>query len=257
MSSEHGHGEQQPSHPNQHTTAEEEPLLGGAGGEGMTGGQSLACNFIRGTAALAQVGALVLVATVWASVFSHHMIIFDAHPMLNSLGILIMVEAVLVLQPTGFYDLVQKRKAAYVHATLTMLAVAAFATASTIVLWHKYHSHIGHFESAHAYLGATTYTLILLQALVGFTQLFTPQLYGGEEKAREIYKYHRIFGYVVILPLLLTTAVAATFTPYASHVLKISTWPVVLACLAIVFGIYRRINISKLKGHRQVIRERE
>lgn len=81
----------------------------------MTEVQSLVYNLIQGPAALAQVGALVLVATVWASVFSHHMIIFDAHPMLNSLGILIMVEAVLVLQPTGFYDLVQKMKVSLIY----------------------------------------------------------------------------------------------------------------------------------------------
>jgi len=244
---EHGRGE--------HTTVEEEPLLGGAGGVGLAEGQSLAFNLIQGTAALAQVGVLVFVAVVWASVFSHPMIIFDGHPIANSLGILIAVQAVLVLQPTGFYDIVQKKRAAYVHATLAVLAAAAFIAASLIVLWHKYHSHLKHFKSTHSYLGAITYSLILLQALVGFTQLFTPQLYGGEAKARKIYRYHRVFGYAVILPLLLVTAVAATLTPYVVTVLHISTWPLVLASLAIVLGLYPRIKVAKLKGHNPTARE--
>ena len=117
---------------------------------------------------------------------------------------------------------------------------------------------VPHFKSAHSYLGVTTYILIVLQFLVGFTQLFTPQLYGGEENAKKIYRFHRIFGYVVILPLLLVTAVAATYTYYVANVLQIKTWPVVLACLAIFMGVYSRIKIAKLKGHSPpVVRERE
>ena len=99
---------------------------------------------------------------------------------------------------------------------------------------------------------------MLLQTLVGFTQLFTPQLYGGVPNAKKIYKYHRIFGYFVILPLLLITTIFATFTPYVAGVLKISTWPVVLACLAIVLGIYPGVKIAKLKGHGPpVVHQRE
>jgi len=254
---EHGHEERQPSHPDLRATAEEEPLLEGAGGVSIVEGQSLVYNFTQGTAALAQVGGLVLVAIVWASVFTHPVEIFDGHPLLNSLGILLVVQGVLVLQPTGFHDPVQKKRAAYFHATLIMLADAAFIAASAIVLWHKYDNHLEHFKSAHGYLGVITYILVLLQTLVGFTQLFTPQLYGGEENAKKIYKYHRIFGYFVILPLLLITAITATFTPYVADVLQISTWPMVLASLAIVLGVYRGVKVAKLKGHVQTVLERE
>ena len=43
-------------------------------------------------------------------VYSDHMIITDAHTILNLFGLRLMVRTVLVLQPTGLYDLVPKRK---------------------------------------------------------------------------------------------------------------------------------------------------
>jgi len=231
--------------------AEDEPLLARPGDVlVMSEGQSLATNLVQGTAPLAQIGGLVLLLVVWASIFMHKMIIFDGHPMLNSLGILFAIEAVLVLQPTGLYNLVQKKRAAYVHAILVLLAAASFISAVTIVLWHKQHSHIPHLESIHSKFGLTTYIIIVLQALVGFTQLFLPSLYGGEENAKKIYKYHRVFGYGVVLPLLLVTVILATKTYYGEHVLKIKTWAVVLASIAIVAGIYPRVKVSKLRGYR-------
>lgn len=94
-------------------------------------------HLVSGTAPLAQAGGLVLVIIVWASVLVHKMIIFDGHPMLNSLAVLFAIQAVLVLQPTGLYDMVQKKRAAYVHATFVALAAVSFAAALGIVLWHK------------------------------------------------------------------------------------------------------------------------
>lgn len=46
----------------------------------MSEDQSLAYNLIQGTAPLAQVGGLVLLGLVWASVFMHKPIVFDGHP---------------------------------------------------------------------------------------------------------------------------------------------------------------------------------
>jgi len=231
--------------------AENEPLLARPGDVlAMSEEQSLATNLIQGTAPLAQMGGFVLVLVVWASIFMHKMIIFDGHPMLNSLGILFAIEAVLVLQPTGLYNLVQKKRAAYIHATFVLLAAASFISAVAIVVWHKQHNHIHHLESIHSKFGLATYIIIVLQALVGFTQLFLPSLYGGEENAKKIYKYHRVFGYGVVLPLLLVTVILATKTTYGGHVLKIKTWAVVLASVAIVAGIYPRVKVSKLRGYR-------
>lgn len=66
-----------------------------------------------------------------------------------------------------------------------------------------------------------------------------------------MYKYHRIVGYTIILPLLLVTVVLATRTNYGGRVLKIKTWAVVLAGVAVVLGIYSRIKVSKLGVRRE------
>ncbi|KAF8456683.1 eukaryotic cytochrome b561-domain-containing protein [Terfezia claveryi] len=236
--------------PREHEPREHEPLLGRQEDVVIGEDHSLAYNWIQGTAPLAQVGGLVLICMVWASVLTHKMIGFDGHPMLNSLGVLLVIEAILVLQPTGFYNMMQKKRAAYVHASLSALAAASFASALVIVIWHKQHFHIPHFESMHSKFGAATYALIVAQALVGFTQLFIPQIYGSEENAKKMYKYHRFFGYAVILPMLLVTIILATGTYYGASVLHLKTWAAVLAGIAIVAGIYPRVKISKLRGDR-------
>lgn len=111
---------------------------------------------------------------------------------------------------------------------------------------------VPHFESLHAKFGAATYIAIAAQTLVGFTLLFIPQIYGGEEKAKSIYKYHRVFGYAIILPMLLVTVVLATTTYYGARILHIKTWAIVLAGIAIVAGVYPRIKVAKLRGYRRM-----
>ena len=65
-----------------------------------------------------------------------------------------------------------------------------------------------------------------------------------------MYKYHRFFGYAIILPMLLVSVILSTKTYYGAHVLNIKTWATVLAGIAIVGGIYPRVKISKLRGYR-------
>lgn len=65
---------------------ETEPLLGRPGDVVMEENHSIAHNLIQGTAPLAQAGGLMLLLVVWASVFTHKMIIFDGHPVCGPLG---------------------------------------------------------------------------------------------------------------------------------------------------------------------------
>jgi len=80
---------------------------------------------------------------------------------------------------------------------------------------------------------------------VGFTQYFTPALYGGEENAKKIWKYHRGSGYVVFT-LALVTVAAATQTTYNKHVLDIKLWAVIVASVITLAGIVPRIKKQKL-----------
>jgi hypothetical protein len=196
-----------------------------------------------GTAVIAQVGIILLAASVWASIFLHPLILFSAHPLLNSAGILVITQSILILQPT--HTAQQKRQGTLTHAWLNNFGLE-FLVAGLIVIEINKFSHNGtHFVSPHAILGLTTYILLALQTLVGFTQYFTPQLYGSVERAKSIYKWHRISGYVV-LTLLLATVAAATQTDFNKTTLDIKLWAVLISAVLVLIGVFPRIKKQKL-----------
>lgn len=101
-----------------------------------------------------------------------------------------------------------------------------------------------HFESPHARLGLLFYILVYVQALVGFTQYYVPQLYGGVDNAKAVYKYHRMSGYV-IATLGLATICAASWTTYSLNVAHIQHWAVIVASVLVLAGVVPRIRLSK------------
>lgn len=145
----------------------------------------------------------------------------------------------------------QKRKGTWTHAGLNNVALLT-AIAGLVVIEYNKIAHNGtHFVSPHAILGLISYILLLIQTIVGFTQYFVPQLYGGEEKAKKLYKYHRVFGYIIFI-LLLSTVAAATETDFNKNVLGIQLWAVIAASIITLVGVVPRIRLAKfgyLAGH--------
>ncbi|KAI0076653.1 hypothetical protein K474DRAFT_1622531, partial [Panus rudis PR-1116 ss-1] len=179
-------------------------------------------------------------------VFSQPLFLFSAHPLLNSVAIALLLESTLLLQPTSSNTPKAKRTGAIVHSILNMTAFLAMYAAFIVMIVNKAQHHGNHFESAHARLGLITYILIFLQVTVGMVQFYFPSLVGGEERAKAIYKYHRISGYVIFL-FISMTAIAVTYTPYiAITYFYLPTW-FVLLCLAFVLsGVIARVNPRKL-----------
>ncbi|KAK1080502.1 hypothetical protein LTR33_005491 [Friedmanniomyces endolithicus] len=159
--------------------SEQSPLLGGPGDAtqqdkplyynfiiAMT--SAMALTFMAGTGVVAQAGAWILAAIVWGAVFSNDLILFSAHPLLNSAAVLFFIQAILILQPT--HTAKQKKQGTYTHAALNNVALLA-AVAGLIVIEYNKIDHGGkHFESPHAILGLITYIMVAGQALVGITQ---------------------------------------------------------------------------------------
>jgi len=222
---------------------EEEPLLGRPGDVKQEDGKPLWANLWIGTGVVAQAGIWILAAIVWGAIFSHQLIFFSAHPLLNSAGILLATQATLILQPT--HTPTQKRQGTYIHAVVHLLSFGSLLAGLIIIEKNKFGHGGTHFESPHAILGLITYILFLLQALVGFTQFFTPKLYGGVENAKKIYRYHRLSGYVV-LTVALATVCAATQTDYSLGVLGIQLWAVIVASVITLAGVFPRIKKQKL-----------
>jgi len=222
---------------------EDEPLLGRPGDASQTPEQPLYHNLFSGTAVVAQAGLALLIPLIWASVLLNPIILFSAHPLLNSAGILLLVESLLVLQPTHTPS--QKRQGTIAHALGLNFALDLLVAGLVVIEVNKF-SHKGiHFESPHAILGLITYILLGLQALVGFTQYFVPQLYGSVDRAKSIYKWHRLSGYV-ILTLIIATVAAATQTTYNKTVLDIKLWAVLLSGVLVLVGVFSRVKKQKL-----------
>ncbi|CAL3963250.1 unnamed protein product [Diplocarpon coronariae] len=227
----------------QQGTGEDEPLLGRPGDAAQPEGRPLYYNLIIGTAIIAQAGIVLLTASVWASVFLHPLILFSAHPLLNSAGLLVLTQSILLLQPT--HTPAQKRQGTVSHFILNNVALDALVAGLIVIEYNKM-SHGGiHFVSAHAILGLVTYILLGIQALVGFTAYYVPQLYGSVENAKSLYKWHRLSGYLV-LTLLLATVAAATQTDYNKNVLGIRLWAVIISSALILVGVIPRIKKQKL-----------
>ncbi|KAF2735397.1 hypothetical protein EJ04DRAFT_491739 [Polyplosphaeria fusca] len=223
---------------------EEEPLLGRRGDANQMDGQPLYQNLWIGTAPLAQAGIWILAAIVWGAIFSHKLIFFSAHPLLNSAGLLLVTQAALILQPTHTPS--QKREGTLVHFAFNLVGVSALLVGLIVIEINKGPNPAhGRFTSPHAIFGLIFYISIFLQALVGFTQYFTPGLYGGVDNAKKVWKYHRMSGYVVAT-IGLATVCAASWTTFNLDALHIQHWAVIVASVLVLVGLVPRIHLQKL-----------
>ncbi|DAA76431.1 TPA_exp: putative Cytochrome b561 [Trichophyton benhamiae CBS 112371] len=213
----------------------------GSGGRGSTaGGGWDADSALLGTASLAQVGILINVALVWSGIFTHDLIFFSPHPLLNSVGILLTVQAILVVQPTRTPQ--QKQTGALTHFGFLAVANLAFISALIIIEINKQSHPETRFSSVHGVLGLITYIIIFLQSAVGVAQYFFPEtIFGSVENGKKIYKWHRVSGYVLFV-LELAVVIAATKTDYNVKTLHIGFWPVIISAFLTFAGVVARVK---------------
>ena len=155
---------------------------------------------------------------------------------------LFFVQGILILQPT--HTAKQKKQGTYTHAALNDVAFLAAVAGLIVIEYNKFDHDGDHFVSPHAILGLITYIMIVLQLFVGITQYFTPGLYGGVDNAKALYKYHRVFGYLTLVMMLVTVCLA-TQTDFNVNVLQMQLWAIVVACVIIMIGVVPRIRLSK------------
>ncbi|CAG8940348.1 unnamed protein product [Penicillium salamii] len=199
-------------------------------------------NIFTGTASAAQAGIWILAALVWQGVLNQPLSLFTPHPLLGISGLLLQVQAALVLQPTATPQ--QKLTGTRIHYIVQLLSVVFFLSAFTIIEINK-GTH-PHFVSPHGVLGLLTVIIIVLQALVGVFQFFLPvTVFGSVDAGKRIYKYHRWSGYVLLL-LEMATVVAATQTTYNLAAIHIPLWGVLVSVVLVLVGVGARIEKRKL-----------
>ncbi|KAI2634272.1 eukaryotic cytochrome b561-domain-containing protein [Hypomontagnella submonticulosa] len=244
MASATGIPQHPPIDPDNDGQGDLEPLLGRPGDASQREDAPIIKNLVIGTGVIAEAAAILLVASVWAAVFLNGpLILFSVHPLAQSMGMLILIQSILVLQPTHTGQ--QKQVGQKIHAGLNFLAFAIFAVGVISIEVNKFKSNGAHFHSVHGYLGAIASFWFLAQYVVGFTMFAVPQLYGGEAKAKSIWKYHRSSGYVLLL-LLCATITSATQTDYNIAVLGLKLWAMIVIVVLMIIGIFPRIKKQKL-----------
>lgn len=225
--------------------SEAEPLLERHGDAVVPERAGIVRGLFTKTGLLSEAGVLVLCGSIWTGIASSPVVFFSGHPIAMSTAIFILTQSVLVQQPITSEDLDGKRRGQYIHAALNLAAFIALITGFTIVEISVAQMKGSHFPSTHSVFGLLTLLSLVVQYIVGFTMWMTPSVYGGADRAKSLYRYHRYGGYFILL-MILTTAITATLTGYNRGVLGIQTWVVGLGAVLVVIGVFARIQKRKL-----------
>ncbi|OLL22808.1 Cytochrome b561 [Neolecta irregularis DAH-3] len=232
-----------PTDTEQSQSGSDTPLLGRAGDATQSERAAIWTNLLTGTAPVAQVGIFVIFLAIWSVVLTSEYSLFSPHPLLNSAALVLLIQSILLLQPTHTPE--QKQEGAILHSILNGVALLEFISALVIIVLNKQSHNSKHFTSLHGKLGLTTYILLFIQALVGFLQYYTPGAFGSIENAKKVYKYHRASGYIILL-FGLVNAILGTQTDYFYGLFSV-TWIWVLAGILVFAGVASRLKVSKMK----------
>jgi len=192
-------------------------------------------------ALLAQAGILLTFVVIWYHVLTHDIILFSGHPLFQSAAVLVLTQAILILQPTHTAE--QKSAGQVAHAALNATSFLLLLAGVTIIEVNKFRGNGPHFHSVHGTLGILTSIAIVLQYFFGVTIWAYPGLFGGLGNAKALYKYHRVSGYFIYLAIL-ATVFSAVWTDYNKNVLGIRWWQIAVP-IALVLPVLLRINVAK------------
>ncbi len=181
-------------------TDERQPLLPSSGASNSDHGQGSTMTQVYkksnwGTSAVpAQAAAVVFAALVWALVLNKlpkPLPLFGYHPLLQSAGLVLLVQSILVLQPTS--TPAAKKAGLNVHQIINILLVLPLFTAGASIMWYL-HDQPGqkHFISWHGTFGVIVLVWAWVQSLIGAASVwFNGAAFGGENKAKAVWKWHR------------------------------------------------------------------
>jgi len=190
--------------------------------------------------------AVVFTATTWMVILGNNptatMGWFALHPLLESLAITLITYGIMTLQPTAQ----PKTKAAGLNRHQNAIAYMAWPSVllgASAVMYVKWKNDQPHATTWHGTLGYVAVTWVLCQVTFGGAVV------DGGPKAKALWKYHRLSGYMLFPLLLLTAHLGGTWSLWSGS--YISTGPRLVAYTIaplIVFGsVYTRVRRSKMK----------
>ncbi|KZP23676.1 hypothetical protein FIBSPDRAFT_951894 [Athelia psychrophila] len=174
---------------------------------------------------------------------------FAYHPILQTLAIVLFTYGVLTLQPTSQPATKAAGLERHQLATL-LLGLPVLALGTLAIMYKKYPWPHGIAVTWHGTFGYISILWLLVQICVGGASVWGGGIaFGGGNKAKSMWKYHRLSGYM-LLPLLIGTAHLGG--AHSFWFVKNSDWTVrtvifTLAPLVTLASVYARVRTSKIK----------
>ncbi|KAJ7582581.1 hypothetical protein C8J56DRAFT_1015355 [Mycena floridula] len=201
---------------------------------------------------LAQYAAFAAAATIlfttWVVILTNQPFgWFALHPLLQSSALFMITYGIVTLQPTSQpvtkASGLSRHQLAMLYLALPLISVGTFA-----VFYNKVAQGKDHFVTWHGVFGIISMAWIVLQILVGGGSVW----FGGRAfgtKAKSVWKYHRLSGYILFSLVLLTVNLGGAWSDWSQ---KYTIYPVRLvaytvAPLAILAGVLVRMRLSKMK----------
>jgi len=200
----------------------------------------------------ALISILVLLIATWIIILSNNpksLGWFSFHPPLQSLALSLFTFGILTLQPTSQP---QTKKAGLARHQLFMviLGFPAILLGTTAMVYTKYSHGAPHFTTWHSRFGLIAIIWIILQVSIGAGSVWCGgAVFGGGQKAKAVYKYHRLSGYVLFSWLLVTAhlggAWSAWVVGHTSFVTSVVAYTIAPAIVLI--SVYSRVRTSKMR----------
>ncbi|EOQ99449.1 hypothetical protein J056_001772 [Wallemia ichthyophaga EXF-994] len=171
---------------------------------------------------------------------------FTLHPIFQCIAISLIVLSILSLQPTSSGN--SKLKAFDKHRKfISYFSLPFFLIGSSAMFYNKFSHSAPHFTTWHSTFGLISLSFLILQASVGIA--FTIPSKDSPILPKSLYKYHRLSGYFVLLPLLAITATlgaghstwSSTQAPLPVRLIFVDT-----AAILLVLSIWSGIQKHKL-----------
>ncbi|WVR07376.1 hypothetical protein IAU60_004417 [Kwoniella sp. DSM 27419] len=170
--------------------------------------------------AMVVIGLALVVPTTWYLVFSGNLKAmgwFAVHPPMQSLALTAFLLGITPLQPPPPSSGTRQTRFKTHQSFMLGLALPALAIGSVAMVYNKYLHGAAHFTSWHAKFGLTAILWVLLQASIGAASVWGGgKAFGGEAKAKRVYKYHRLSGYILVTLMLITIHLAGVHSDWAN-----------------------------------------
>ncbi|KAF8479208.1 hypothetical protein DFH94DRAFT_748426 [Russula ochroleuca] len=195
--------------------------------------------------------ALVLLLSTWSIILSSNpggLSWFAFHPTLNSLAVLCFTYGILTLQPTS--QPITKAAGLQRHQIAMLTGLLSILLGTSAMLTYKASHGAPHFTTWHSTFGLITVSWLIVQAAVGAGSVwFGGAAFGGGHKAKLVWKYHRLSGYILLLSLLTTVNFGGAWSTWVSahSAYGVRLVAYTLAPLGILVSLYTRIRPSKMK----------